>query len=321
MKSLALFSATVAAGLAHAGELRLGIIGTDTSHVTAFTKVLNDPTVPGHVAGAKVIGAVKGISSDIASSREKAPGYETALQTNFGVKFHDNIPDLCREVDAVLLESIDGRPHLEQARQVIACGKPLFIDKPVAGTLQDAAEIFQLAKAAGVPVFSSSAYRFYDSMSEVRKAPVGEIRSAISYGPSPLEPHHPDLFWYGIHPTEALFTVLGQGCESVVRTSSADSDAIVGTWTGGRIGVLHALRTQPLPHKVIVFGQKGFAEQQTAPDSYAPLVAEIVKFFQTGVAPVTPEETLEIFAFMEAADESKRRGGKPVKLSEILSRL
>ena len=55
-------------------------------------------------------------------------------------------------------------------------------------------------------------------------------------------------------------------------------------------------------------------------DGYAPLVTEIIKFFQTGVAPVKPEETLEIFAFMEAADESKAKNGAPVKISDVLKK-
>ena len=135
-----------------------------------------------------------------------------------------------------------------------------------------------------------------------------------------IEEHHPDLFWYGIHPTEALFTALGRGCESVARTHTADTDVVTGTWSDGRTGVLLALRTKPLPHKVSVFGAKAAAEQKPGGDSYAPLVREIVRFFQTGVAPVSLEETLEIHAFMEAADESKRRGGAVVKLSEVLEK-
>ena len=307
-----------AAATAFADDLKIGVIGMDTSHVTAFTKLLNDASAPDHVPGGKVVAAFKSGSADIPSSIGRVEEYATAMQRDFGVKFVPTIEDLCREVDCVLLLSVDGRPHLAQARPVIAAKKRLFIDKPIGGTLRDAIEIFRLAKDAGVPVFTSSAYRYYDSMIELKKANVGEIRSAISYGPAHLEEHHPDLFWYGIHPTEALFTVLGRGCESVVRTSSADADTITGTWSGGRIGVLHAIRTKPLPHKVTVFGSNGFAEQKSGADSYAPLVREIVHFFETGIAPVTPEETLEIFAFMEASDESKRRGGTPVKLSEVV---
>jgi len=222
-------------------------------------------------------------------------------------------------VDAVLLMSVDGRPHLEQAKPVIKARKPLFIDKPLAGTLRDALELYRLAKEAKVPVFSSSSYRYYESLVEVKKANVGEIRSVISYGPAHLEPHHPDLFWYGVHPTEALYTMLGTGCETVSRTTTPDTDIITGIWSGGRIGTLHALRKGPTPHKVIVFGTKAVAEQKGSGD-YAPLVREIVKFFQTGIAPVSPEETLELFTFMEAADESKRQGGAPVKIKDVLKK-
>ena len=303
---------------AFADDLKIGVIGMDTSHVTAFTKLLNDATSPDHVPGGKVVAAFKSGSADIPASIGRVEEYATVMQRDFGVKFVPTIEELCREVDCVLLLSVDGRPHLEQARIVFAAKKRVFIDKPLAGSLRDAIEIFRLAKEAGVPVFTSSAYRYYDSMIELKKTVVGEIRSAISYGPSPLEEHHPDLFWYGIHPTEALFTAMGRGCDSVVRTTSADADTITGTWSGGRIGVLHAIRTKPLPHKVTVFGSNGFAEQKSGADSYAPLVREIMRFFQTGIAPVTAEETLEIFAFMEAADESKRRGGIPVKLSDVV---
>jgi predicted dehydrogenase len=303
--------------LLHAADLRLGLIGLDTSHVTAFTRLINDPSAKDHVPGGKVVAAFKGGSPDIESSASRVDGYTKELQEKHGVTIVPTIEELCAQVDAVLLESVDGRPHLEQARPVIKARKPLFIDKPVAGSLRDAVEIYRLAKENNVPVFSSSSYRFYDSMVELKKADVGEIRGAISYGPAHLEPHHPDLFWYGVHPTEALFTILGPGCESVVRTGTPDTDVITGTWSGGRVGTLHAIKRGVTPHTVIVFGTKAVVEQKGSGD-YAPLVREILKFFQAGVAPIPPEETIALFAFMEAADESKRRGGQRVSLREVL---
>ena len=307
----------LAAGL-RAADLRIGIIGLDTSHVPAFTKLINDPAAKNHVPGGKVVAAFKSFSPDIPASADRVEKFTSTLQNEFGVKLVPTIEALCAEVDCVLLESIDGRPHLEQARRVIAAKKRLFIDKPLAGSLRDAVEIYRLADEAGVPVFTSSAYRFYDSMRELKQMNVGAIRSAISHGPAHLEKHHPDLFWYGVHPAEALFTVLGRGCESVTRTHAADVDVVTGAWTGGRIGVLVGLRTKTLPHKVTVFGTDGVAEQSPGADEYAPLVREIMQFFRTGVSPVSPEESIELFAFMEAADESKRRAGQPVTIREVL---
>ena len=304
---------------ARGAELRIGMIGLDTSHVPAFTELLNNPGHKDHVPGGKVVAAFKGGSPDIASSASRVDGFTKTLQEKYGVKIVPTIEELCEQVDVVLLMSVDGRPHLEQARPVIAAGKPLFIDKPVAGSLKDAITIFKLAKEAGVPCFSSSSYRFYESLTALEAADVGEIKGAISYGPATYEPHHPDLFWYGIHPTEALFTIMGTGCEQVTRVATPDTDVVTGVWEDGRVGTLCGLRNASTPHKVIVFGTKSVAEQKGG-GNYAPLVREIMKFFQTGKAPVPPEETIEMFAFMEAADESKRQGGCPVSIREVIKK-
>ncbi len=323
MKAMTLVASTliVLAMVSGAGaeDIKVGIIGLDTSHVTAFTQLLNDEKAPNHIPGAKVVAAFKGGSNDIESSYSRVEGYTKDLQEKFGVKIYDTIEELCKNVDAVLLESVDGRPHLEQVKPVIAAKKPVFIDKPMAGSLHDVIEIFRLAKEANVPVFTSSSYRYYESLTSIMKEDFGDVRSCISIGPCSLEPHHPDLFWYGVHATEALFTVMGAGCESVVRTATTDTDVVTGTWKDGRVGVLYGIRTSGTPHKVIIFGSKSVVEQKNEGD-YAPLVAEIVKFFQTGVPPVPAEETINMFAFMEAADASKNAGGAPVKISDVMAK-
>lgn len=305
--------------LAAAEDLKIGLIGLDTSHVVAFTQLLNDPKHNEHVPGGKVVAAFKGGSADLPASADRVEGYTKELEGKWAVKIVPSIEELCKEVDAVMIESVDGRPHLEQARPVIQAHKPLFIDKPVAGSLKDAIEIYRLAKAAGVPVFSSSSYRFYDTLKELKRTDVGEIKAAISYGPAELEKHHPDMFWYGVHPAEALYAIMGKGCETVVRTATADTDVITGVWKGGKVGTLEGLRHGATPHKVIVFGTKAVAEQK-GEGSYANLVREIIIFYRTGKPPVSPEETIELFAFMEGADESKRNGGCPVNIADLIKK-
>jgi hypothetical protein len=302
-----------------AAELRIGLIGLDTSHVTAFTALLNETNSKDHVTGGRVVAAFKGGSPDIESSASRVEGYTRQLQEKYGVQIVPTIEELCSKVDAVLLTSVDGRPHLEQVKPVIRARKPVFIDKPMAGSLRDVVEIFRLAREANVPVFSSSSYRFYESLVELKKTNYGEIRSVISYGPCYLEPHHPDFFWYGVHPAEALYTVMGTGCETVTRVTTTNTDVAVGTWRDGRVGTFYGIRGGATPHKVVIFGSKAVAEQKGS-GNYAPLLREVMKFFQTGVAPVPPEETIELFAFMEAADESKRQGGKPVKIADVLEK-
>ena len=313
MKLRLLTCSILAAGsVAMAADLRIGIIGCDTSHVLHFTEIINDPKAAGHVEGGKVVAAFKGGSEDIPSSIRHIDDYAKQLHDKHGVTIYDSIEELCKNVDAVLLESVDGRPHLKQVKPVLKAGKPVFIDKPMASSLKDAQEIFRLAKKAKVPVFSSSGLRFSKDTQAVRNGLIGLVTYAETYGPCSVEPHHPDLFWYGVHGTESLFTVMGTGCQKVQRgTTTNGLIEVVGTWPGGRKGVL---REDPKGFHGMAKGQKGESPIGGF-DGYPPLVAAIMKFFQTGVAPVEPQETLEILAFMEAADESKRQGGASVKIN------
>ena len=297
-------------------DLKLGIIGLDTSHAVAFTKILNDPDNPHHVKGAKVVAAFKGGSPDIPSSRDRVDRYTKTLVEDFGVKLYPTIEAMCGKVDAVLLESVDGRPHLKQAKPVIEAGLPLFIDKPVAGSLKDAIAIFDLAQKRKVPMFTSSSLRFAKGTLAVRGGSIGKVTYCETHSPCSLEPHHPDLFWYGIHGVESLFTVLGPGCISVRRGKTEDGKIkVTGKWTGDRTGVYR--EGKGFGGKAV--GSKGESEVGKF-DGYPPLIREIVTFLKTGDAPVTPEESIAIYAFMEAADESKRRGGEEVSLEEVLKK-
>ena len=305
---------------AMAENLRVGLIGLDTSHSEHFTLRLNDPANPNHVPGARVVAAYPIGSPDLPESTERLEGYTSLLRDKFGVRIMPSISELCAEVDAVMILSLDGRPHLEQARQVIQAGKPFYLDKPVAASLPEVVKIYQMAAAAQVPMFSASAVRWYPGVVEVANADATPALAALSYGPAPVLPHHPDLYFYGIHPTEALFTVMGPGCEEVRRVSGSDISVVTGVWQGGRVGTLHALHSQPMdsPHyKVVRFGEKNVVEQKSQGD-YTPMLREIVKFFQTRQPPLSAKETLEIYAFMEAAEESKRLDGQPVRLREVL---
>lgn len=303
-------TALLCGSVAMGADLRIGIIGCDTSHVVAFTETLNDPHAKGHIEGGRVVAAFKGGSADIPASLEHIESYCMTLREKYGVKIYDSIAELCQNVDVVLLESVDGRPHLEQVKPVLKAGKPVFIDKPMAANLRDVQEIFRLAKEARVPVFSSSGLRFARNTQAVRNGLIGRVAYAETYGPCSLEPHHPDLFWYGVHGVESLFTVMGTGCETVQRgTTTNGMIEVIGTWKDGRKGIYR----EDNSFHGLARGEKGETAVGSF-DGYQPLVAAIMKFFQTGVAPVQPQETMEIIAFMEAADQSKRQGGAPVKI-------
>lgn len=300
------------------GDTRVGIIGLDTSHSVAFTKTLNNPESGIAYKGFKVVAAYPYGSKDIKSSYERIDGYIEDIK-KLDVDIATSIDELLKKSDVILLETNDGRLHLEQALEVIKAKKPLFIDKPFAASLKDSIAIFEAAKKNNVPVFTSSSLRYSKGAQEIAAGKFGKVLGAETYSPCNLESTHPDLFWYGIHGVEALFTVMGTGCRQVVRISTADTDVVVGTWEDGRIGAFRGTRSGKYG-----FGGTVYAEKGTIPigdyEGYDPLLVQIVEFFRTGVAPVSSKETLEIYAFMEAADESKRTGGAPVSLAAMLSK-
>lgn len=304
-------------GIPPAGK-RVGIIGLDTSHSTAFVEALNNANPDPSFEGYRVVAAYPQGSTTIKSSYERIPAYTEEVK-KLGVEIVSSIPDLLSRVDVVLLETNDGVPHLEQALQVMKAGKPVFIDKPVAATLKDVIAVFAAAHHYKVPVFSSSSLRYMNGMQDIASGKtVGKIIGADAFSPSHLESHHPDFFWYGIHGVETLYTMMGKGCREVVRVHTPDTDLVVGTWADERIGTFRGNRTGQNEYGGTAYGEGGVA--RVGPYSgYDALLKEIILFFDTGIAPVSEEETLEIYAFMEAADESKRTGGK-VTLASVMNK-
>ena len=295
---------------------RVGIIGLDTSHSTAFAKALNATEVNPDYAGYRVVAAYPYGSKDIESSTKRIPGYIEEVK-KLNVEIVDSIDDLLKKVDVVLLETNDGRLHREQAIQVIKAGKRVFIDKPIAASLADVMAIFEASRTYKIPIFSASSLRYIKGIEGIDRS---QVLGADTFSPAVLEKTHPDFFWYGVHGVETLYTAMGTGCREVVRIHTDGTDVVVGTWADGRIGTFRGTRTGKHDYGGTVYMQSGNVKLGPY-GGYEPLLKEIIKYFETGNVPVAPEETIEIFAFMEAADESKRRGGTAVSLDSVLKKV
>ncbi len=305
-------------------SLRAGIIGLDTSHVVAFTTTLNKGPKKAEdapkVAGLRVVAAYPQGSKDIKSSTDRVPEYVEKVKA-LGVEIVNSIDELLTKVDVVFLESNDGRVHLEQLKPVLDAKKPVFIDKPIAGNLVDAIRILDLIKKSGVPAFCSSSLRFSKTTQDIRNGSIGKVTRAESFSPAHLEPTHVDLYWYGVHGCESLFTVMGTGCQSVKRGTTEDGKIMVtGTWEGGRTGIFREENGKDRKG----YGGKAVGEKGEAAfgayDGYDVLLFAIIQMFRTGVVPVNPDETLELYAFMAAADESKHRDGAEVSLKDVIAK-
>jgi predicted dehydrogenase len=302
--------------------MKVGIIGLDTPHGVEFTKILHEREATGDLAGLTVVAAFPGGSPDLPCSWE-CVGPCTEELRKMGVAIVGSVEELVERVDLVLLESREGRPHLKQATAALGAGRRTYIDKPVAATLADTVRIYQLAAESGTPCFSSSAIRFIPEVVGVcENRQLGRIVGCDAYSPSMMLEYHSDLFYYGIHGVETLFTIMGQGCQSVARVYTEGSELVTGVWKDGRVGAFRGIRDGIAAYGATVYGTRGVAhagiEEGCATDVYRPLVRQIARFFKTGQPPVTPEQTLEIYAFMEAAHQSRRQGGRSVMLEDVL---
>ena len=301
-------------------EIKVGIIGLSV-HSAAYTEIINSGASSPEFTGCRVLAIFhpKG-NPDVEFSEKQLQSFTDTIKGQ-GVEFVGSIKELVKKVDAVMVLTNDGRPHLKEIMPVLRAGKPVYVDKPLAATLSDVLAIFKVSGKYKVPLFSCSPLRYVKEAQDLREGKlIGKVLGASTYGPAPIQKSHADLFWDGIHAVESLYTVLGgTGCKTVTRTFTDDADVVVGNWEDGRVGVFRGVRKGRSGFGGTAFGEKGIASIGVF-TGYHPLVVAIVKFFRLGIAPVSNEETIEIYTFMEAADESKRLGGIPISLSEVLLR-
>ncbi len=315
--------------------IKVGVIGLDNYQAVAFTELFHNPKAAENLSGLKVVSAFPAGSPDIEESVRELPKWTEGIK-KLGAELAKSPDDVLKQVDAVMVMSVDGRAHLEQLKAVLKAGKPVFVGRPLAASLADTVEIFRLAKEYKTPIFSCSQHRFNPGFIGMRNhEEVGDVLGCDVYGGCPREPHHPDLFWHAVHGIETLYTIMGPGCVSVARTSTDTADVVTGVWKDGRVGTYRGIRKGALKYSATVFGTKGVSTagiyghgvpvKGVVPTNdkymgYEATAIEIVKFFKTGKPPVTPEETTELFAFMEAAEESKRQDGALVKLETVLAK-
>ena len=297
--------------------LRIGIIGLDTSHVPAFTGAFNSDPPDEAMHNCRVVAAYPHGSKDIESSASRIPRYTAEVKEKWNLEITESISDLLSKVDCVLLETNDGRPHLAQALEVFRAGKPVFIDKPTGSNLAEVVAIYRAANHFDVPMFSSSSLRYSEGAQAIRAGKVGRVLGCDAYSPAGLEKTHVDLFWYGIHGVESLYTCMGRGCQSVTHSSTNDYELAVGRWSDGRIGTFRGMRRGKKGYGGTVFGEDGI-EPIGPYGGYKPLVEQIAKFFRTGQSPIDAAESIELYAFMQAAYVSKNNGGVPVNIADVM---
>jgi predicted dehydrogenase len=298
--------------------LNIGIIGLDTSHVEAFTRLLNQEDDPHHIPGARVVTGFPGGSPDFDLSINRVEGFTNKLRDDFGVEILDSPEAVAERSDIVFLTAVDGRVHRELFEKIVPSGRPTFIDKPFAVGQEDARAILKLAADSAVPVMSCSSLRYADNFQAAiaDDAESGAIVGCDVFGPMAIQPPMPGLYWYGCHSVEMLVAAMGAGAKRVRTTTMKNTDLVVVEWGDGRVGTVRGLRETNTPFGATVHREKALRQLDASANErpyYAAMMEAILRSLPEGRSDVPREEMLDIVRIMDAANES-RETGKPVDL-------
>jgi predicted dehydrogenase len=324
--------------------VRVGILGIDNYQCVEYTKHFNDPKAEGDFVGLRVTAAWPVTSDSYPDSAGLTEKWKEQLLALYQKPANpaDAVPppeivgsldELLKRCDAVMIMSLDGRKHLEQATAVLRAGKRLFIGRPLASSVDDAVAIMKVAAETKTPCWSSSQHRYSPGFFGMRNHPeVGKVLGCDVYGGWDVKAAEADHFIRPLHSIETLYAIMGPGVVNVSCHSTPTAESITATWSDGRVGTYRGIKEGAVKYSATVFGDKGVSTagiyghgvpvQGIVPTSdkymgYEGVAHEMAKFFKGGPPPVTAAETLEIFALLQAAEESKAKDGAPVKLKDL----
>ena len=298
-------------------ELKVAIIGLDTSHSVELPRLMNSPECKPElkINGLKVVACnrfmTRFTNKDVLDKRQEQ-------LEQWGIKVTENFDEAVADCDAIQMEINDPSLHLEYFERLAPLGKPVFLDKPLAESVEDGRKIIELARKYGTRVWSGSSIPLNPKVQQCIDNLQDEPLIAHAFGPMGVAPAGSSVIWYGVHTFEIMQRLIGPcGAKSVhavespvgvISTVAYDDDRVglvecqKGCWCyGGRIqnnnnaSLLHILATEP---------------------NYYYLMRNIRNFFRGGDAPVTIEKTFEGLAIMNAAEASVK-SGKAVEVEKL----
>ncbi len=289
--------------------INVALIGLDTSHSIQFAKLMNDPECPRElrVSGMRTVSCLRFETpfQDQAGLDERQKQLE-----GWGVRVTEDFDEAVADCDAIMLEINDPAYHLESFARAAPLGKPVFLDKPLAGSLADGRAILELAGTHGTRVWSGSSLPFADAIKRAL-AKVPEVSVGHSFGAMGTAPAGDSLIWYGVHSFEMLQKLMGPGARRVSAVENERGVVTVVEYEGGRQGVVESICGM-WHYGGRVQGAKGIAQfLVNAKFNYRNLLREVRAFFLGGPPPVAMEVTFEGLAMMAAARQSIE-SGRPV---------
>ena len=287
-------------------ETKIALIGLDTSHAIEFSRIMQAPDYKEsqRIKGLRAVSCLSFLTPFI--SREELNERAEQLRS-WGVNVTESFEEAIDGCDAVMLEINDPFYHLEYFQKCVNLKKPIFLDKPLADTIQNGKKISDLIGKYNLKVFSASSLRFRPQLLDACQK-INNPFSASIYGCLGKAPAGSSIVWYGVHTFEMLERIMGRGAKSVSTQKSASGLVCIVTYPEEKYGIVE------LSTNIFSYGgclrREGDSAHFTIDMStaYADLLREVNRFFETGITPVQFDDTLEVMALLDAAERSFQSG-------------
>ncbi len=285
---------------------RIGILGGENSHAAAFTELYNTPGDNGQYRwpDCKVV-AIGG----------HYPEENRKVFDRFGLELLADKPeDMLGLVDAVMITARDGKYHLEMAKPFLVEGIPLFVDKPLTSSPEDAVELVRLAKEYGVPVCGGTTVKHAPAVEELAEAVRGEkkVRGGMMTAPLKMENPYGGFVFYAPHLAEASLEVFGYNVQRVTARQVRNDVAVIAEYDDFAVTQLYLDGNYLYQGTVYLEGGAYVERKIDISDCYRRECDLFAKMLRTGEMPQLWEELTASVFFLDAVQKSFAQGGATV---------
>ncbi len=287
-------------------KIKVAIVGLDSSHSIQFANRAQAPECEPDqkVEGIEIISCMR---FETPFQDKKGLDERTAQLEGWGVKVYEDFDKTVEGAEALLLEVNDSSLHVEYFEKAAKLGLPVFLDKPLADTMENGLEIARIAKEYNVRMFSASSLRFIENMVDTVDK-VENIQCTSVFGPLGIAAAGESVVWYGVHAFELLQRAMGRGAKEVTAVNDEKGVVAVIHYEDGRRGVVE------LAKGAFVYGGSVRSNDDKAVFicdmnyAYKGLLERIVAFFNGAPAPVEFEDTLEIMNLLDTTVRAMKSG-------------
>ena len=287
-------------------DLKVTIIGLDTSHAVEFPRRLQAPDWPEEqrVQGMRVEKCLRFLTP---FTDEKVLAGRQELLESWGVRVTEDFDEAVAGADALILSINDATYHLEYFKRSVEVGVPIFLDKPMADSVESAQKIVEVADKHSTPFFTSSSYRFAPELVRAGSEVLRPSQAAV-YGPLGIAPAGSSILWYGVHSFEMLESLLGTGAEAVTAVKDKQGAVVHVAYDDDRRGTVTLTEGVYQYGGVVRDSENVFPMVMSSSPPYRELVEQMLGFFKGGPEPVMINHSMEIMKLLIATQKSYDSG-------------